>query len=264
MSSTPDPSELPAVDERVVAPDTRYEIVDGKLVYVPPALEPHAELHSAIDGLLRGCRADGYNVAVDMLTRTSRTNDFAPDVSVYPSARDPETGRRQLEELAFEVVSTEALSVAGDKASKLVARGVRRVFAIDVERRRVLEWSRDLETWGMLDRAGEIVDRALAVPVPVHALVDAGAVDGATVRAFRAKRHPEFVAEREEGREEGRAEGRALGMGEALLAVRRGRGLEGSRDARDRILAERDTARIQRWLAATASCASVDELLAIG
>ena len=30
-------SELPAVDECLVAPETRYEALDGVLVHVPPA-----------------------------------------------------------------------------------------------------------------------------------------------------------------------------------------------------------------------------------
>ena len=71
-----------------------------------------------------------------MLTRTSETSDIAPDVSVFPRARDEVTGGRQLEQLAFEVVSTERLSHAADKAQRLVDRGVRRVFAVDATRKR--------------------------------------------------------------------------------------------------------------------------------
>ena len=47
-----------------------------------------------------------------MLTRTSEKGDMAPDASVHPAAPDPRTGGRQLEDLAFEVVSTERLSAA--------------------------------------------------------------------------------------------------------------------------------------------------------
>src|SRR5438045_2885533 len=43
--SEPPGDELPDIDERLVAPETRYEIWDGKLVYVPPADPPHGELH---------------------------------------------------------------------------------------------------------------------------------------------------------------------------------------------------------------------------
>jgi hypothetical protein len=32
---------LPAVDERLVAPESRYEILDGRIVHVSPAHPPH-------------------------------------------------------------------------------------------------------------------------------------------------------------------------------------------------------------------------------
>ena len=247
-------SELPDVDERLVAPETGYEIEDGRVVHVPPAHEPHGVYHSSVDRLLGGHRADGYEVAVDMLTRTSRVDDIAPDISVYPSERDPRTGGRQLEELAFEVVSTESLAHAGRKAAKLVSRGVRRVFAIDVENRRALEWSKELGEWSILDRRGKLEDPALAIPVRVETLVDTALVDDAIAHALRLRRHPEFLAERAEGRAEGRAE--------ALLVVLASRGLEPSEDERRRILEERDLARLERWLATAATCADVAGLLA--
>src|SRR5262245_16479747 len=104
--ATPD---LPPVDERLVTPETPYEILDGVLVYVPPADPPHAMRQAKLAALVEAHAASDFVVAVEMLTRTSKTNDFAPDVSVFPAARDPVTGRRQLEHLAFEVASTESL-----------------------------------------------------------------------------------------------------------------------------------------------------------
>lgn len=193
-------TELPAVDERLIAPETGYEIDDGKLVHVAPSDEDHAVNQCAIGALLRAHRSVGREVAVDMLTRTTARDDSAPDASVYPSARDPVTGGRQLEELAFEVLATERLGHAGTKAAKLTARGVRRVFAIDVAKQRAFEWSRELGTWEMLAASARLEDAALAVSLPVAALVDAAAADDATVRAYRAKRHPEFLAERIEER----------------------------------------------------------------
>ena len=191
-------TELPAVDERLIAPETGYEIDDGRLVHVAPSDEDHAVNQCAIGALLRAHRSVGREVAVDMLTRTSERNDFAPDASVYPSARDPLTGGRQLEELAFEVLATSRLGDAGTKAAKLTARGVRRVFAIDVAKQRAFEWSRELGTWEILAATAQLDDAALAVPLPVAALVDAAVADDATVRAYRAKRHPEFLAERKQ------------------------------------------------------------------
>jgi Uma2 family endonuclease len=92
-------AKLPAVDERLVAPETRYEIDGGVLVHVSPAHEPHGSRHSKISALLEARVDLELDVATDMLTRTSETTDVAPDVSVFPVERDPETGGRQLEHL---------------------------------------------------------------------------------------------------------------------------------------------------------------------
>lgn len=260
-------SPLPAVDERLVAPETRYEIEHGRVVYVPPADEPHGTRHAKLAAVVTAHRAASFDVAVDMLTRTSRIDDVAPDVSVFPAARDSATGGRQLEQLAFEVASTESLGHAAVCAASLVARGVRRVFAIDVERDRALEWSPTLDAWSILDRRAEIADPALAVPIPVEALLDAVRADDAIVRALRLQRHREFVAEREEGRAEGLAEGLAQGHAEALakgiLAVLSARGLAPSPDERAAILAERDPARLEQWLHGATRATSIAALLSI-
>jgi hypothetical protein len=280
----PRPSpELPEVDERLAEPETRFQVEDGRRVYVAPADEPHGEGHLTVGALVKSHRAEGYSVAVDMLTRTSRIDDIAPDVSVYPTARNPRTGARQLEELAFEVVSSQSLAHAGKQAAKLVARGVRRVFALDVERMRVLEWSSEMGEWKPLEQGGLIEDPALAVPIPIDALLDAALADNAIARALRVKRHPEFLAEREDGRAEGeargraegeargraegeargRAEGEARGRAEGLLAVLALRGLDPTEDERRRILAEHDPGRLARWLAAARTCPDVATLLAV-
>ncbi len=253
------PAELPEVDERLAEPETRFEVEDGRWVYVAPADEPHGEGHISVGALVKSHRADGYSVAGDMLTRTSRTDDLAPDVSLYPSARNPRSGGRQLEELVFEVVSAQSLARVGQRAAKLVARGVRRVFALDVKRMRALEWSKDTGEWRLLARSGQIEDPALAVPLPIDALLDAALADDAIARALRAKRHPEFLAEREEGRAEGEARGRA----EGLFVVLALRGLDPTEDERHRILAERDPGRLARWLAAARTCADVATLLTV-
>lgn len=223
MSSPGEPAnpELPAVDERLVAPESRYEIDDGKLVYVAPADPPHAISHGALGAVLRAHCHPGFTVALDMLTRTSRTSDIAPDASVFPSAPDPRTGGRQLEVLAFEIVSTESIGHAAHKAAMLAARGVRRTFGLDVVRRRAFEWSPALADWSMLATEGQLEDPALAVPVPIAALVDAARADDATVKAFRTRRHPEFLAEREQGIEQGIERGIEQGVEQGrALALR--------------------------------------------
>jgi Putative restriction endonuclease len=257
---TADPiSELPEIDQRLVTPETRFEIVDGRSIYVAPADEPHGERHIGVGGLVLTHCAAGYSVAGDMLTRTSRIDDIAPDVSVYPTARDPRTGGRQLEELAFEIVSTESLTHAGTKARKLVARGVRRVFAVDLERVRVLEWTQAQGRWSALERGSRITDPALAVPLPVDALLDAALTKDTMVRAFRQQRHPEFLAEHAEGE----AAGEAKGLARALLIMLASRGLDLTDGERHRILEERDLGRLERWLATAGTCADLAALLTL-
>ncbi len=286
-------SRLPAVDARLVVPETRYEIVDGGLVHVSPADEAHGTQHSKISALVEAHVAADFDVASDMLTRTSRTSDIAPDVSVFPRARDPRTGGRRLEHLAFEVVSTETLRHAGRKARRLAARGVRRVFAIDVEHGRALEWSRARAAWRVLGRNAHIKDRALAVPLPVRALVSAAKADDAVARALIAKRNPVMKAVRSQGRRQGLAEGRRRGLAEgerrglaegerrglaegerrglaegerrglaeALLAVLTRRGVALTIADRARILGEQDLDRLQRWIARAAVCVDLAEVL---
>jgi Uma2 family endonuclease len=254
--------ELPDIDERLVAPENRYEILDGAIVHVAPAHEPHAIRHSKISALVEAHVAPELDVASDMLTRTSEIDDIAPDVSVFPSARDPRTGGRQLEQLAFEVVSTESLGHAARKAEKLARRGVRRVFAIDIERGRALEWSPALGTWSMLDATAQIEDPALAVPLPIAALLHAAKADDAVARALIARRNPEIEAVRAKDRAEGLEEGIARGKAEAVVELLGARGLAVSAAERDRILGERDAARLARWMVRAIGCAAVAELFA--
>jgi Uma2 family endonuclease len=246
-------TELPAVDEHIVVPECGYEIDDGEVVLVPPSLEPHADRHSKLQWLLEAHKAAEFNVACDMLTRISEASDRAPDASVYPRARDPRTGGRQLEHLAFEVVSTESLGDAGKKAAGLTGRGVRRVFAIDVKRRRVLEWTRG--RWAELDGAASISDPALVTSLPVQALLRDAEADYAVGRALVIKRNPAI----EEARRESKAEGRA----EAVIEVLASRGIVLSAQEQEQVRGERDLARLGRWLARVATCESAAELLAI-
>jgi hypothetical protein len=191
---------------------------------------------------------------------------------VFPLARDPRTGGRQLEQLAFEIVSTESLGHAGRKAAKLTERGVRRVFAIDLEHARVLEWSRALGTWSPLELGAQIDDPALAVALPLEPLVHAAKVDDAMARALLVKRNPVLEADRartlaegkREGIAEGIAEGSARGRAEALLVLLAARGVVLEQADRARILGEQDPARLDRWIARAASCTTLAEVLADG
>ena len=59
-----------------------------------------------------------------------------------------------------------------------------------------------------------------------------------------------------------RAEGRAEGRAEALLTVLQGRGIVVPGAARDRILAEKDPARLTRWLERAGAATSIEDLFA--
>ena len=212
----------------------------------------------------------------------SRTTEIAPDISVYPRALDPATGRRQVPALAFEVVGTQSLANAADRARRLAARGVRRVFAIDVERNRAIEWSPGIEAWRLLDAGACIEDRVLAVALAVEPLVKAVRMDDAIARALVAKNNPVIAAEKAashskgkvEGREQGRAEGRQEGLAHgrqdgivegvqrSLLQLLAARGIALDEADRARILAERDLQRLERWLARAVHATSIADALA--
>lgn len=246
----------PAVDERLVAAESRYEIEDGRVSYVAPADETHGTRHSKLSALLEAHVADDFEVASDMLTRTSESDDIAPDASVFPSARDPNTGGRQLEQLVFEIASTEKLSHAGRKARKLTDRGVRRVFVVDLPHGRVSEWAAEVSDWRLLEHDASIEDLALAVPLSVAAIAHAAKVDDAVAQALLAKRNPVLEAALAARHGEGRLEGKL----ESLHAVLAARQLLPNAEERSRLTTEATAANLDRWLARAATCRSVAEL----
>jgi Putative restriction endonuclease len=250
------------VDDSFIEEGARVEAIGGRIVVSPPAKEPHARRHAGLGYVLSAHVAPGYTAALDMLTRTSETSNFAPDASVYPEARDPETGGRRLEELAFEIADTQPLGDAAEKARELVKRGVRRVFCLVVKQSRLLEWSRATDGWGPLRGDDAIVDACFVRPLPIVSLLDAARADEAVVAALDARRHPAIVAIEMRGREEGREEGRDEGRREALLVLLRARGLSPTATQAARIAAERDRETIDRWIGRAASASSVGEVLA--
>jgi hypothetical protein len=67
-SALADIPEIPDVNDRLVAPETRYEIHDGKLVYVSPADPPHAERHFQLCAVIEAHTGPGFEAACDLLT----------------------------------------------------------------------------------------------------------------------------------------------------------------------------------------------------
>ena len=133
---------------------------------------------------------------------------------------------------------------------------MRRVFAIDVERSRALEWSAALGTWSVLDPAGHIDDPALDAPLPIEALVSTARADDDIARALLLKRNRVLLQKLAEGRAEGKAEGKA----EALLMVLTARGIVIDEVTRTRLLGERDAERLDRWMARATTCQTLAEL----
>lgn len=113
----------------------------------------------------------------------------------------------------------------------------------------------------MLDAAGHITDPALEVPLPIEAIIHSAKADDAVARALDAKRNPVIEVIHAESRAEGREEGIYRGQAQAVVAVLAARGVSLDPGERDRILGERDPARLERWIARAIVCTSVAELL---
>jgi hypothetical protein len=197
---------FPRVDEQIVRPETREELVRGRAVVATPAKEQHAERHYEIDYLTRGVLAPGYVGATDLLTRSGPKSDFATDTCIRREGVDPATGARYLEELAFEIVNEQSLRDITERAEDLAGRGVRRIIGIFVKKNEVREWSAERGDWVVLEPSGSLDDRTLSQPIPIRALLDGAEADNAVVRALRAKQNPELVAIEAAAAKEGAAQ----------------------------------------------------------
>ena len=244
----PGPSQpLPAVDDRLVAPEARAEIVDGIVHRTMGSNQPHGTRHFAATHVFAGALADGYEGAVDMLTRADEDTDAAPDISIFPSGTDPSTGGRKLEEIAFEVLDSERLGHATTKVEKFAARGIRRLFAIRVAQRKVYEWDHAHGDWTELDEGASITDRCFRVPIPVAALVDRGLADDTVAKALLAAKNRVIEAALQSRRQEGRQEGELIAARELVLAALEARG-EVTEAQRARVASCGDAGQLRAWL----------------
>jgi len=198
----------PYVDDRLVGPETREELVRGRRVHALPAEPEHADPHSLFDRVIGSHASMGFITSADLLTHASQGSDFATDVCVRKGGTDPRTGNRYLEELAFEVVHTQSRRRMTTRAKDLTQCGVRRVFAFFVKTGEVCEWSPRKRRWLPLDLDGTISDPALVRPIPVRALLDAAVADDAVIDALDAKGNPRLAEIREASYAKGRAKGR--------------------------------------------------------
>ncbi|MEZ4410265.1 MAG: Uma2 family endonuclease [Polyangiales bacterium] len=214
---------LPAIDDRLATPEGHDEVIDGVRYRTMGANPPHATQHVEVAHIFRGTLAPGYRAAVDMLTRSKKETDAAPDVSVFPEGADPVTGGRKLEEIAFEVCDTEGDKHVTAKARALAMRGVRRLFYIRLSDRAVHEWDHPSGAWARLSDDAVIEDRCFRVPIPVAALVDQVLADDTVARALLAAGNAVLAGAIKEGREQGREQGREEGREEvfALLCAQK-------------------------------------------
>jgi hypothetical protein len=261
----PGRDSFPAVDDHLVEPEvTRDEIINGRRVISMPAQEPHATQNSRLDYVLQAHVAPGYQAATDLITRHAVHSDFASDACIYKQGTDPTTGARYLEEIAFEVVSTQSEQDVTEKAVEMSHRGVRQIFGIFVkDHQRVCEWSAESRSWHLLDAGSSIEDPCLVKPLPVAALLDAAVADNAVVEALAAKGNS-VIREREKAAEHrGEARGVAQGIAVSILEVLEERGIAVSLAQREKILACSDVDRSKRRLRRAASATSANEVMTV-
>lgn len=209
--------KFPPLDKRLVKPEvTREEMVRGERMYAEPADPPHALMHVNLDTLVKTHVHNDYEGAADMLTRVGKNSDFATDTSIKRKGIDEATGERHLEELAFEIVNKQSKKSIRDRAELLIARGVRRVFAIFVKTGKVAEWSPQKKAFVDLKPSDVIEDRTLAQPIRVRAILDSAEVENDVVRALLAKNTPALLEALEKKRREGLQKGLRKGLQKGL------------------------------------------------
>ena len=205
------------LDQHLVKPEvTRDEVVRGERVVAMPSRPEHGDRHFGLDYVLGAHIKREYVGSTDLITRFGPKSDFATDTCIRKTGKNPKTGERYLEEVAFEVVHTQTARDIQVRAEDVTARGVRRFFAIFVKKGEVAEWSAKRGEMVALDPEGEIADRTLATPVRVRALLDAAEADNGVARALLAKNNPVLRVEQERARGEGLLEGVAKGLQEGV------------------------------------------------
>ncbi len=255
---------FPRVDDHLVQPEvTRDEVIGGRHRVASPAEPTYAKKRTELRFVLRAHVAPGYCGAADLLTRYDESSDFATDACIYKDGTDPETGTRHLEEIAFEVVPEQNESGVSEKAVRMARRGVRRIFSIWLKGpQRVCEWSRESQSWRLLDRASSIEDPCLVAPLAVAALLDTAAANKAVVEALAASGDPTLLAREAAAKARGRARGEAVagGKAEAILQFLEARGVAVSPSQWQEILGCSDLDRLARWLRRAAFATSADEI----
>ncbi|MEM9454633.1 MAG: hypothetical protein AAGF11_10675 [Myxococcota bacterium] len=206
----------PYVDERLVRPETREQMVRGHFIHAAPAKPEHADQHTRLDYVIRGNLTPGYTASTDLLTRAGPHSDFATDTCIRRSGIDPRSGSRYLEELAFEIVNEQSRRFMIERAEDLTACGVRRLLAIfvkkGVKKGQVCEWSPTEHRFVPLDLDSMLEDPTLSQPIRIRALLDAAEADDSVAGALIAKDNPLITEVRAKDRAKGRTEGLTEGL----------------------------------------------------
>ncbi len=250
----PTPKKL-APDDRIVAEGKPFEIIDGRLVVVPPSGEPHGNRQIAVGALITAHLASGWRAATEMLTRVAHDSDFAADVAIYREGKTTD-GARHVEEIAIEIKSSQSWSDLRRRAELLTRAGVRILLVVDVVKQRAHRWNTTTERFDDLDPDTVIDDEAFVTPVPVRAMLDEALVDAANLDAMRAKGLPELERSIDAARDAGLAKGKA----ESVVSVVAARRLDISDAQREQILSCMDIGRLDQWLTAAVTVGSVAEL----
>ena len=243
-------------DSDLVVSECGYEIDDGELVRVPAADRLHAERHAKLSALLEAHVAEDFKVAIDMLTRTSQIDDIAPDASVFPRARNPQTGRRRLEHLAFEIVSaqTRRTPFAKPPSSAPVEFVASSRSMSNASRRSNGRRRSELGACSIRRPSSRI----LRLPFRCRSRSCCGQRKQTTrwqrrcsLRAIPCLWRPSSNS---------RATGHAAGLAEAVVRVLARRNVPLTPANLERIRAECDISVLQRWLDRAITCTALDEL----
>ena len=248
MSAPPHDRAWPRLDDHLVTPESREEVIDGRRVYAAPANPEHGDPHHRIDVVIGTNLKPGYVGSTDMLTRSAEKQNFATDTSVRREGINPLTQERYLEELAIEIVNTQGDKDITSKAVAMTARGVRRVLGVFVRDGVVCDW-RD-GAWVELPADDVIVDPALAAPLKVRALLEQAAMGEAAVQGLIARKEPAMLR----ALAESELRGRRASLRE--VAAARGFTLTAAQDAC--VVACADAATLDRWLRRMVTAASAE------
>jgi hypothetical protein len=88
----PGKNDFPRLDDHVVEPETREEMVRGERVHAQPAKAPHGDRHFRLDYVLGAHVREGYVGSTDLLTHVLHGSDFASDTCIRREGEDPATG----------------------------------------------------------------------------------------------------------------------------------------------------------------------------